>query len=162
MILIWRMGCWDWIPLAFLFYRQNYYHHFYGKISSSSPFWSCPNPFSFACLLVLISRYETIRRAVEEWGFEVLKLDFLYASCLVGNGKYDVTMSRAEAMHLGLRTIRAAAGNDTFIIGCGCPIGSAIGFVDGMRVSCDTGPTWYPEFPLPWWDNGECCIEIRL
>jgi alpha-galactosidase len=23
-----------------------------------------------------------------------------------------------------------------------------------MRISADTGPTWYPEFPLPWWDNG--------
>lgn len=98
--------------------------------------------------------YDTIRRAVDEWGFDVLKLDFLYASCLEGNGKYDPTMSRAEAMHLGLRTIRAAAGGSTFIIGCGCPIGSAVGFVDGMRVSCDTGPTWIPEFPLPHWDNG--------
>ncbi|KAL7540605.1 hypothetical protein ACHAXR_010246 [Thalassiosira sp. AJA248-18] len=98
--------------------------------------------------------YDTIRRAVEEWGFEVLKLDFLYACCLMGNGKFDPSLSRADAMYLGLRTIRAAAGNDTFIIGCGCPIGSAVGFVDGMRVSCDTGPTFVPEFPLPHWDNG--------
>lgn len=96
--------------------------------------------------------YDTIKRAVDEWGFDVLKLDFLYASCLAGNGKYDNTMSRAEAMHLGLRTIRAAA-KDAFIIGCGCPIGSAVGFVDGMRVSCDTGPTWVPAFPLPSSDN---------
>ena len=98
--------------------------------------------------------YDTIRRAVRDWGFEVLKLDFLYASCLEGNGKYDPSMSRAEAMYLGLRTIRAAAGRDTFIIGCGCPIGSAVGFADGMRVSCDTGPTYVPEFPLPHWDSG--------
>ena len=98
--------------------------------------------------------YDTIRRAVDEWGFDVLKLDFLYASCLEGNGKYDPTMSRAEAIHLGLRTIRAAAGNDTFIIGCGAPIGPSVGWADGMRVSCDTGPTFVPEFPLPHWDNG--------
>lgn len=97
--------------------------------------------------------YDTIKRAVEEWRFDVLKLDFLYASCLAGNGKYDSTMSRSQAMYLGLRTIRAAA-KDAFIIGCGCPIGSAVGFVDGMRVSCDTGPTFLPEFPLPSWDNG--------
>ena len=97
--------------------------------------------------------YDTIKRAVDEWGFDVLKLDFLYASCLAGNGKYDNSVSRAEAMHLGLRTIRAAA-KDAFIIGCGCPIGSAVGFVDGMRVSCDTGPSWVPEFPLPSWDHG--------
>jgi len=103
---------------------------------------------------VLKHVYDTIRRAVDEWGFDVLKLDFLYASCLQGNGKYDPSMSRAEAMYLGLRTIRAAAGKETFIIGCGCPIGSAVGFVDGMRVSCDTGPTFVPPMPFPYWDNG--------
>jgi len=83
-----------------------------------------------------------------------LKLDFLYAACLPGNGKYDITMSRAETMYLALQTLRAAAGPDTFIIGCGCPIGPAIGYIDANRVSADTGPTWYPDFPLPWWDHG--------
>ena len=77
-------------------------------------------------------------------------LDFLYASCLEGNGKYDLSMTRAQAMHLAMRTIRQAAGPDVFLIGCGCPIGVGIGYVDGMRVSADTGPSWYPGFPLPW------------
>ena len=98
--------------------------------------------------------YGCVRRAIFDWGFEVLKIDFLYAACLSGNGKYDLSMTRAEAMHLALQTIRAAAGPDVFLIGCGCPIGSGIGYVDGMRVSADTGPTWYPSFPLPYWDNG--------
>lgn len=98
--------------------------------------------------------FKCIRRAVKEWGFRVLKLDFLYAACLHGNGKYDRTMSRAETMYLALQTLRAAAGPDTFIIGCGCPIGPAIGLVDANRISADTGPTWYPDFPLPWWDHG--------
>mmetsp|Transcript_5067 Transcript_5067/g.9624 ORF Transcript_5067/g.9624 Transcript_5067/m.9624 type:complete len:1254 (-) Transcript_5067:186-3947(-) len=98
--------------------------------------------------------FKCIRRAVKEWGFRVLKLDFLYAACLQGNGKYDITMTRAETMYLALQTLRAAAGPDTFIIGCGCPIGPAIGLVDANRVSADTGPTWYPDFPLPWWDHG--------
>jgi hypothetical protein len=49
-------------------------------------------------------------------------------------------------MYLGLLTIRAAV-KDAFIIGCGCPIGLAVGFVvvDGMRVSCNTGPTGLAE-----------------
>lgn len=98
--------------------------------------------------------HSCVKRAVHEWGFNVLKIDFLYAACLEGNGKYDLSMTRAEAMHLALRTIRSAAGPDVFLIGCGCPIGTGIGFADGMRVSADTGPTWYPAFPLPWWDNG--------
>ena len=98
--------------------------------------------------------HHCVRRAVEDWGFNVLKIDFLYAACLEGNGKYDLSTSRAEAMHLALQTIRDAAGPDTFLIGCGCPISSGVGFVDAMRVSADTGPTWYPAAPLPWWDMG--------
>ena len=98
--------------------------------------------------------YESIRRAVQDWKYNVLKIDFLYAACLQGNGKYNLSMSRAQAMHLALDTISRAAGPNVFLIGCGCPIASAIGYVDGMRISADTGPTWYPSFPLPWWDHG--------
>jgi len=98
--------------------------------------------------------FKCIRRAVHKWGYKVLKLDFLYAACLRGNGKYDLSMSRAETMFLALQTLRAAAGPDTFIIGCGCPIGPAIGLLDANRISADTGPTWYADFPLPWWDHG--------
>jgi alpha-galactosidase len=86
--------------------------------------------------------HEAVRRAVVDWGYNVLKIDFLYAACLEGNGKFDPSMSRAQAMHLALQTIRDAAGADVFLIGCGCPIASGIGFVDAMRVSADTGPTW--------------------
>eukprot|EP00536_Pseudo-nitzschia_multiseries_P008284 jgi/Psemu1/325132/estExt_fgenesh1_pg.C_2090008 len=98
--------------------------------------------------------FNSVRKAVKDWGFNVLKIDFLYAACLEGNGKYDMSMTRAEAMHLALQTIREAAGPSVFLIGCGCPMASGIGYIDGMRVSADTGPTWYPELPLPWWDNG--------
>jgi alpha-galactosidase len=98
--------------------------------------------------------HESIRRAVEDWKFNVLKIDFLYAACLYGNGKHDLSMSRAQTMHLALKTIRDAAGPDVFLVGCGCPIATGIGYVDAMRISADTGPTWYPALPLPWWDNG--------
>lgn len=63
--------------------------------------------------------YECVRRAVQEWNFTVLKIDFLYAACLEGNGKYDLSMSRAQAMDLALQTIRNAAGPDVYLIGCG-------------------------------------------
>ena len=98
--------------------------------------------------------HESIRRAVHDWKYDVLKIDFLYAACLVGNSKYDLSISRAQAMRLALKTIRDAAGPDVFLIGCGCPIASGIGYVDAMRISADTGPTWNPPLPLPWWDNG--------
>jgi len=73
----------------------------------------------------------------------VLKIDFLYAACLEGNGIFDLSMSPAQAMDLALQTIRDAAGPHTFLIGCGCPLSSGIGFMDAMRVSADTGHSWY-------------------
>jgi hypothetical protein len=107
--------------------------------------------------------HRAVKRAVHDWKFNVLKIDFLYAACLEGNGKYDLSMSRAQAMHLALQTIRNAAGPDIFLIGCGCPVGTGVGFVDGMRVSADTGPTWYPALPLPWWDHGTLpCLRSML
>jgi hypothetical protein len=42
----------------------------------------------------------------------------------------------------GLEAIRAGAGDDAFILGCGCPIGQAIGVVDGMRIGPDVSPFW--------------------
>eukprot|EP00587_Corethron_hystrix_P002681 CAMPEP_0113300592 /NCGR_PEP_ID=MMETSP0010_2-20120614/2158_1 /TAXON_ID=216773 ORGANISM="Corethron hystrix, Strain 308" /NCGR_SAMPLE_ID=MMETSP0010_2 /ASSEMBLY_ACC=CAM_ASM_000155 /LENGTH=716 /DNA_ID=CAMNT_0000154043 /DNA_START=815 /DNA_END=2962 /DNA_ORIENTATION=+ /assembly_acc=CAM_ASM_000155 len=104
----------------------------------------------------------SVKRAVEEWGFTVLKLDFLYAACLPGV-RYDNTKSRAEALHLALTTLREAAGPKTFIIGCGCPLATAVGIVDSMRVSADTGPTWAPPFPFPWWDQANLpCLRSMI
>ena len=40
---------------------------------------------------VLKHATDIVHKAVHKWGFEVLKLDFLYASCLTGNGKYDLS-----------------------------------------------------------------------
>jgi len=89
-----------------------------------------------------------ITTAVNEWGFPYLKLDFLYAAALPAR-RYDPTLTRAQAMRLALKDIRAAAGPDTFLLGCGCPLGSAVGLVDGMRISTDVSPSWKPELFTP-------------
>lgn len=89
-----------------------------------------------------------IETAVREWGFPYLKLDFLYAAALPAK-RYDPTLTRAQAMRLALGDIRAAAGPDTFLLGCGCPLGSAVGLVDGMRVSTDVAPDWDPTLLTP-------------
>jgi alpha-galactosidase len=89
-----------------------------------------------------------IHTAVHEWGFPYLKLDFLYAAALPAQ-HYDPTLTRAQAMRLALSDIRAAAGPDTFLLGCGCPLGSAVGLVDGMRVSTDVAPDWDPTLLTP-------------
>lgn len=84
-----------------------------------------------------------ITTASQEWGFPYLKLDFLYAAALPAK-RYDPTLTRAQAMRLALTDIREAAGPDVFLLGCGCPLGSAIGLVDGMRIGTDVAPDWEP------------------
>jgi alpha-galactosidase len=89
-----------------------------------------------------------ITTAVNDWGFPYLKLDFLYAAALPAR-RYDPTLTRAQAMRLALSDIRQAAGPDTFLLGCGCPLGSAVGMVDGMRISTDVAPDWSPHLFTP-------------
>lgn len=86
-----------------------------------------------------------IKTVVEDWGFDYLKLDFLYAAAVACQYQ-DSTKTRAEVLRAGLETIRDAAGSQTRILGCGCPLGPAIGLVDAMRVSADVDAFWKPEF----------------
>jgi alpha-galactosidase len=85
-----------------------------------------------------------VARAVS-WGFRYLKLDFLYAAALSGR-RHDPTYTGARALRHGLEGLRAAVGPEVCLLGCGCPLGSAIGLVDAMRISADTAVTWRPQF----------------
>jgi alpha-galactosidase len=86
----------------------------------------------------------------QEWGFEMLKVDFLNAAALPG-GRYNPGLTRAEALRLGLEAIRKGAGESAFLLGCGCPFGPAIGVVDAMRIGPDTAPSWEPNFHWLGW-----------
>jgi len=81
------------------------------------------------------------RKIVEDFGYDYLKLDFLYAAAAEGK-RHDPTMTRAETLRRGLDAIRRGAGERTFILGCGCPLGAAVGVVDGMRIGPDVAPYW--------------------
>ncbi|MEO8604804.1 MAG: glycoside hydrolase family 36 protein [bacterium] len=81
------------------------------------------------------------RTLARQWGYRVLKLDFLYAAALPGV-RADPTATRAQALRRGLEAIREGAGDDAFLLGCGCPLGPAIGVVDGMRIGADVAPQW--------------------
>ncbi len=107
------------------------------------------NTFTRALDLTLAPALEhvqnVIRTAVEEWGFPYLKLDFLYAAALSGQ-YHDPTKTRAQVLRSGLEVIREAAGDDVMLLGCGAPLGPAIGLVDAMRIGADVHPGWYPSF----------------
>lgn len=88
---------------------------------------------------------ELISAAVREWGYDYLKLDFLYAAALPGV-HHNPHLTRAQIYRRALRLIREAAGEATFLVGCGAPLGPSIGLVDAMRIGPDTAPAWEPVF----------------
>lgn len=86
-----------------------------------------------------------ISKVVREWGYAYLKLDFLYAAALPGR-RHNPHLTRAQAYRRALRLIRETAGPETFLVGCGAPLGPSIGLVDAMRIGPDTAPHWEPVF----------------
>jgi alpha-galactosidase len=84
---------------------------------------------------------QLFHRLVHEFGYGYLKLDFLFAAAADGR-RHDPNLTRAQILRRGLETIRRGAGDETFLLGCGCPLGSAVGVVDGMRIGPDVAPYW--------------------
>ncbi len=91
---------------------------------------------------------EVARTIRHDWGYRVLKLDFCYAAALPAL-RSDPSATRAGALRTGLDAIRAGAGEDAFLLGCGLPLGPAVGVVDGMRIGPDVAPFWSSRF-LRW------------
>ena len=90
---------------------------------------------------------QLISTVVEDWGYSYLKLDFLYAGALPGK-RYNPHLTRAQAYRHALRLMREAAGENTYLVGCGAPLGASVGLVDAMRIGPDTAPYWQPQVPL--------------
>jgi hypothetical protein len=76
-----------------------------------------------------------------EWGYDAVKLDFVFAGALPGQ-PYDPTLTRAQAYRRGLEVIADTLGPDKIILGCGAPQLASLGLVDTMRVSQDVNFTW--------------------
>ena len=80
-------------------------------------------------------------RELAAMGFTYQKLDFLYSEAMESDA-FDPTLSRAQRLRRGLEAIRRGCGEETFVLGCGCPLGPAVGIVDGMRIGPDVAPNW--------------------
>ena len=99
--------------------------------------WKCGSNWSgFYALDIdnpeVLSYLEEVFRTVREFGFDLVKLDFLYAAAPFGSAKE----SRAARMDRAMRYLREWCG-DMEILGCGVPLFPAFGKVEYCRVSCD-------------------------
>jgi alpha-galactosidase len=77
-------------------------------------------------------------------GFLYQKLDFLFVEAQPATAS-DPALGRAARLRRGLEAIRRGAGEEAFLLGCGCPLGAAVGVVDGMRIGPDVAPCWWPD-----------------
>jgi alpha-galactosidase len=88
----------------------------------------------------VISWLVALMKQIRAWGFDYLKLDFLYGGALKGKRSKD--MPREAAYRECLRTLREAMGADAFFLTCGTPILPAIGICDAMRIGPDVAYHW--------------------
>ena len=88
---------------------------------------------------------DLITTIAHDWGYDYLKLDFLYAGALSG-AHHNPTQTRAQALYRALKVIRDAAGEDVTLLGCGCPLGPGVGIFECMRIGPDVAPHWHPSY----------------
>ena len=105
--------------------------------------WCCGSNWSSFYALdidnpaVLDYLHRVFDRVLNDWGFDLVKLDFLYGAAPFGNARE----SRAARMYRAMELLRSLCGQKT-ILGCGVPVMPAFGLVDYCRVSCDVSLDW--------------------
>ncbi len=80
---------------------------------------------------------EVFNTVIQQWGFQFIKLDFLYAAALCPMPN----KTRASIMYDALKLINSLRG-DAVMLGCGCPIGVAYGMCEYMRIGGDVALKW--------------------
>lgn len=106
------------------------------------------NPLWSGSFYALDLTHEEVRRYLkkvfstmfDEWGYDMVKIDFIYAGALKGEWS-NSSYSRAKAYRETLEMIRKIAG-DRLILGCGAPLVPGIGVFDACRVGEDVAPQW--------------------
>lgn len=82
----------------------------------------------------LVNVFEIV---LNEWGFDMVKLDFLYAVCVEPrHGK-----ARGQVMYEAMVFLRELVG-EKYLLGCGVPLSSAFGLVDYCRIGADIHLKW--------------------
>ncbi|MCR5611726.1 MAG: alpha-galactosidase [Clostridiales bacterium] len=79
----------------------------------------------------------SFKRVFDEWGFDLVKLDFLYGAAPFGSS----SETRAARMIRAMKLLRRVCGSHP-ILGCGVPLMPAFGLVEYCRISCDVSLDW--------------------
>jgi len=79
---------------------------------------------------------ECIKNIVENWKYDLLKIDFLYA--IYFDPRYKNNTKTPDQILGNLLGWIKKEYPHVYTIGCGLPFGPAVGLVDAMRISADT------------------------
>ena len=78
----------------------------------------------------------------DNYTIEFFKIDFLHAAVPIEGDFSNQNFTRAQILYNGVKTIRDAITDHSFLLGCGAPLGPCVGLVDAMRIGEDTDPRW--------------------
>lgn len=81
---------------------------------------------------------KVLQTVTQEWGFKLLKLDFLYAACMEPHDG----LNRGELMADAINLLRTSVPEETRLLLCGVPLVSAFGKCEYCRVGQDVGLDW--------------------
>ncbi len=112
------------------------------KDDQGQPEWAGSGWGGFYCLDLEKQEVKDYIRAcfdvvLNEWGYDLVKLDFLYAAALGHHPSKNRGQRSAEAMAFIRDCVK-----DKLILGCGVPLGSAFGMVDYCRIGPDVSLDW--------------------
>ncbi len=130
----------DWIP-----------HHASGRelVGLVNPGWGGAVNVLDTTNPAVLDHLEQLARTLVDMGWHYLKLDFTFAPSLAATDWHDPAQTPAERVRAGYDAIRRGAGDDTYLLGCGAPLGHCIGVVDAMRIGPDVAPSW--DLPADAW-----------
>ena len=94
-----------------------------------------------------------VRTFREEWGVDLLRLDFCHYGCLQDSIYGRAGITHAQAYRRALNVIREAFG-EGFILACSAPLNASVGLIDGCRVNAETGPEW-----RGWYDSASAMSD---
>lgn len=105
---------------------------------------------------------------VRRWGFDYIKMDFLYGGAM--KGIRHTPAPRELAFRETLSKMRRALGDDAYLLVCGVPILPALGLCDAIRVGPDVSHKWedylfetiLQNFSTPSARNGIRTVSNRL
>lgn len=80
---------------------------------------------------------EVFDTVVNQWGYKLLKLDFLYAACIEPR-KHK---TRGEVMYDAAKFLRELCGSAE-MLACGAPLAPFFGVADFCRIGCDVSLNW--------------------